>query len=415
MPLSQSLSFVKGRWILALSESNIQLLDSVHKVIEALAENDIVLTDVGALFSPSYTVTADSTALITVEANAIRVRFFTLSASSETIPVTDLSSVVKVLTKPVETDLTGITQTANRTLLMTARSASNANALQDTSSYLKVSSTFTAGQLVFVTNTQDQIETISTTGTGHTILLGSGPGGNANYDAPRSIRTYSAGSPHRYFYVKSDNEIRSVRANGSNNVSLKVNAPGISALTLDPVGGVIYYNANNAIRKMNLDGSGDVQILATGTLNLSMGLVYASSLLYICDRLNSRIYRIATDGTGGTALITGRTGHPFYITQGLEASVGDSLYWSEIDGGSVVGATRTGATIYHTITGFTQPLGVVLDGPNRRLYVCESVGANKGIWRIPTGNFGTQALLTVGTKIHTHVPAGTDPWDITLT
>lgn len=429
MCVEQFADFVKSRWIIAYAESRLDCHSSVPisvyaesrldcqshlpGVLQALAGNNITLTDTAALESLAYELAAGSTVLVIVDADAVRVRVYEPQAISA-LAVTDLASLVKALTESADNDL-ATTVTVSRSLTA-MRNTSSANALLDSSSFVKVTPTIASGKLLAADLFQDQVRSMNKDGTNVSVVLGSGRGLDPDFAELRAVRAYKATTPHRYYYLANYSQLRRVNADLTGNTLIASHATGINAFDIDVAGGVIYYLTGGTyqVRRCNLDGTGDTQLLAGGILWSPGGIVKFGSLLYIADRLNKRIYRMNTDGTGGTAWITGRTGNPFGICAFNEPTIGNCIYWAEIDGGNVVGATTSGS-IFHTVTGLTQALAVCADPANRHVYVCNA-GPNPGgrsIRRIDTGNFGTVA--GPGTLIYTSASPAVDPHDVQIT
>ena len=185
-------------------------------------------------------------------------------------------------------------------------------------------------------------------------------------------------------YWSADNVIRRADINGSG-IELLVSDAGASGIALDLVNGKMYWTrrgggTDDSIHRANLDGSNNQAILTNGAplrFDTPLGIAVdpAGGKIYWSSQSRRSIFRADLDGTSPEA-IEGRDagndvlGNPEYVA--LDVAAG-KIYWAD-RGNAVIQRTKMDGTgVLETLVdfgsgGLIAPIGLVLDLDGGRMY-----------------------------------------------
>jgi sugar lactone lactonase YvrE len=153
--------------------------------------------------------------------------------------------------------------------------------------------------------------------------------------------------------------IRRANLDGSGQTTLVSGLPAPRGVALDLARGQMYWAdaAGGDIQRANLDGSGQTTLLKGLTRPVQVALDLVGGKIYVPDRYDGQILRANLDGTGQEILVQGLNG-PVGIA--LDVARGQ-MYWCEFDGGAIRRANLDGTGQETLITGLPSPAYVALD------------------------------------------------------
>jgi DNA-binding beta-propeller fold protein YncE len=141
-----------------------------------------------------------------------------------------------------------------------------------------------------------------------------------------------------------DNKIFRADLDGSN-IHTVLSLPGQDpfALSLDLVHNKIYFSDGftGKIERVNLDGSGSVDTLATGLGSAGLAVDPLGGKLYYTDTSANTVSRMNLDGTNPQALVS-TGGFPWGIA--LDVTAG-TMYWAEANGHQLASANLNGSNV----------------------------------------------------------------------
>lgn len=195
-------------------------------------------------------------------------------------------------------------------------------------------------------------------------------------------------SNHKAYYTVTSGNIYSTSTDttdASPEAVLYVDSP--HGLDLDLTNGYIYYteSINGSIRRCDLDGQNDAEILSGLSSVGGIRLDATNDLLYFVD--GAKIRKCGVDGTGAADVVTGLNTPRFLA---LDVS-GNKLYWTDSGSNKVTRSTLTGTSITDLITS-VDAVGIDIDVTNSFLYF--STASDTQLWRATIAGASVTSLVT---------------------
>ncbi|QSQ15694.1 Ig-like domain-containing protein [Myxococcus landrumensis] len=123
------------------------------------------------------------------------------------------------------------------------------------------------------------------------------------------------------YWVSASGSLWKADVDGANAVELKTGISGVGVVATDPVTRAVFYKRDNALVRMNSDGSNPVDIVANGGLPSGMTVDATNRKLYWSDFNGNRVMRADLDGTNPTEVVGGLDSPSALVVDGSRGKV----------------------------------------------------------------------------------------------
>ena len=192
------------------------------------------------------------------------------------------------------------------------------------------------------------------------------------------------------YWIENYKSIQRANPDGTNKETL-ITGSYISHFTIDAGNDKIYWADTNEgkIRRVNLDGSGEVETLVEVSSPTGFALDLGNGKMYWTSRNNHRIQRSNLDGSNILALIDSGLSYPFDIV--LDVGNG-KMYWTEHGSDKIRCANLDGTNVEDLVVGLNEPWTLLLDVANGKMYWTDTWHGR--IQRANLGGTNVETLIT---------------------